>query len=325
MIKAQISKRMNRAFILHVGMQKTGTTTLQSLLFPNHEDIYYLGKEVSWSATKGCRNADIYRFLSPSIWPDDEASCRVGAGLTHERVFHDITGSQVLLGSWEELASRSLNSYLDCIRSLVDRFETCRVMICLRNPLNLLPSLYLQSLRGRESKKSRGLLRGGWYCDIDTWLERWHDAGGFEGHLAYGDRIRETIQLLGRDNVGVFLFEDLCKDQKQFIRAVCRFIGIDDKQGVSLASQGHLHTRLTQDQVDFLRRIDHSFWKRIVLSRLSPKRQRELIERFGGSGPPARVELSETWRERIAEATRQGNRWLMDSLQLPLDQYRYPV
>ena len=199
------------------------------------------------------------------------------------------------------------------------------MLMCLRNPLSLMPSLYLQSLRGRQSEKNQVLLQKRWYCELDTWLERWESQGGFDGLLAYSERIRNTIELIGPDNVGVFLYEDLCRDSDQFVRSVCRFIGIDENLGVSLVGKGHRHKRLTQGQVDFMKQIDQSAWKRWWLGWLSPTSQRALIVRQDSDGSPAKVLLPEVWKERISSQTRDGNRWLVENLQLPLGDFQYPL
>lgn len=54
--------------LLHVGLSKTGTTTLQRALFANHPEISYLGKYVPSKAPKGCLSQDVYDFLNPLLW-----------------------------------------------------------------------------------------------------------------------------------------------------------------------------------------------------------------------------------------------------------------
>jgi hypothetical protein len=325
MTQQSTSEKNRRSFVLHIGLPKTGTTTLQKLLFFNHPEIYYLGKHQGWKLPKRARSIDIYRMLAPMLWPHDRQIHSIPGSADLQAVLRNVPDSSVLVGSWEGLGATTVEEHLRSIRLLLEAFGNCRVMICLRNPLDLMPSLYLQSLRGRQSETNQKLLNKRWYCEIDLWMQRWRDRGGFEGLLSYGERIRETIQVLGRENVGVYLFEDLCSDQDQFVRSVCRFLRIDEEQGIALAKAGHLHKRLTQGQVEFMKSVDRSFWKRLLLSRLSPQLQRRLLDRQDVDGPPARVRLPDAWAGQIADATLHGNRWLAETLQLPLEKYNYPV
>ncbi len=35
---------LEKGFILHIGLEKTGTTTIQKILFSGHPEIYYIGR-----------------------------------------------------------------------------------------------------------------------------------------------------------------------------------------------------------------------------------------------------------------------------------------
>jgi len=296
---------------------------MQHLLFSHHPELFYLGKNKTWNNPKYCRTPDVYRFLAPLLWPNAKP-LQANAPTLREITSH-MSPSQVLLGSWEGLSSTPLDQHDRTIQALAKRFEQFKLMICLRNPLELAPSLYLQSLRGRQSQKNQLLLRKRWYCEIDDWLHRWRSEGGGEAILAYGDRIRNTTNLIGRENVGVFLYEDLCLNSGDFVRSVCRFIGIDENLGVSLAGSGHLHKRLTQGQVNFMKRTDESAWKRWWLGWLPPSSQRNLLEAQDPHGLPAKAQLPAEWKAIISKETREGNRWLVDNLHLPLEEHQYPL
>jgi len=325
MTNTLLNEEQKRPLVLHIGMPKTGTTTLQELLFAKHPGIFYLGKNKAWQNPKQCRTSDVYRFLAPSLWADTKGtSSKTNAPILRE-VIADASSTQVLLGSWEGLSSVPLGQHAEMLRSLVDSFGGCKILMCLRNPLTLMPSLYLQSLRGRQSEKNQKLLQKGWYCEIDVWLNRWKSKGGFEGLLAYSERIRNSIEMIGRENVAIFLYEDLCRDSDQFVRGLCQFIGIDEDLGVSLVGQGHRHKRLTQGQVDFMKSVERSAWKRWCLGWLSPSRQRTLLDRQDQNGEPARVQLPDEWSKTISTYTREGNRWIVENLQLPLGDYEYPL
>ena len=59
---------LEKGLILHVGLEKTGTTTIQKSFFATHPEIYYIGKYVRKKIPKGCLSQEIYNFMNPLIW-----------------------------------------------------------------------------------------------------------------------------------------------------------------------------------------------------------------------------------------------------------------
>jgi hypothetical protein len=325
MQKQELETSRSRELVLHIGMPKTGTTTLQKLLFENHSGIYFLGKKYQLPYGRNCRSELVYQLLNPLLWEHSQVPDLEVAKRFFEELERNGDSEKVIVGSWESLCSSAISFHIESLRRIIAIFGACKIMICLRSPNQLIASRYLQSLRGRQSLKNRRIMGRNWYLDIDQWMEKWHASGSFQRFLSYGQRIRDSIDLLGKENVAVYLFEDLCQDQNHFTQSVCKFLGVDEQEGVRWMNEGHLHTRLTQGQVDFLKRIQSSFWTRWWANRQSPEKQREMIEQHGSEGVPAKAELPKHWLPKIADATRDGNRWLVDNLQLPLEKYNYPL
>lgn len=320
-----MERSQNNGLVLHIGMPKTGTTTIQKLLFANHSQIYYLGKSKEHLHGRNCRSEQVYQLLNPILWDHSQPVDLEAGKRFHEDLQRSGEDSKVIVGSWEGLCDSNIPFHLESLQRIIAIFGACKVMICLRNPNQLIASRYLQSLRGRQSAKNRRMMGKNWYVDIDEWMEKWFASGSFQRFLSYGERIRQSVDLLGKDNVAVYLFEDLCNDQNQFTKAVCQFLRVDEVEGLRWMNEGHLHTRLTQGQVDFLKRVQGSFWTRLWANMHSPDKQRGLIEKYGADDVPAKAQLPDHWLPKIADATREGNRWLVDTLQLPLDKYNYPL
>jgi hypothetical protein len=314
-----------QGLFLHMGLPKTGTTTLQTLLFANHSGIGYLGRKSEFPGEKRCRSQAIYELLRPMLWEEDEPYHATGVREQVDALRQEIATSKVLVGSWEGLGNTVLSGHAEILRRVVESFGGCRLLICLRNPKSLLPSLYLQSFRGRHRDKVWNLMGSHWYLDIDQWMDRFREQGGFERILAYAERIRISIEVLGSENVQVQLFEDLCEDQDHFIRSICRFLEIDEAEGLHHVQGGHLHRRMTVGQIEFLKRVERSYLYRWWLNQKSPERQRRILDDHGRDGISARVELPPHWVSFVADATREGNRWLRDHYQLDLEKYEYPL
>ena len=166
------------------------------------------------------------------------------------------------------------------------------------------------------------------YLDLEEWYERYlkHRPGKLAN---YSRNIRTSIEELGEENVGVFLFEGLQEDPAAYHSAICRFMGIDAAEGVRLTEHEHRNPRIAEHQLDRIRVIDRSFWKRRRFDRKTIT-EREID--LGGahlsnvSDPvPVEAEIPRRISAAVSEATREGNRWLVERLGLPLEEYGYPL
>ena len=63
-------KSLNKELILHVGLPKTGTTTIQKALFACHPQVHYLGKIVKRSnkTRQLCLDETTYQILENILW-----------------------------------------------------------------------------------------------------------------------------------------------------------------------------------------------------------------------------------------------------------------
>ncbi|MFN5466773.1 MAG: sulfotransferase [Pirellulaceae bacterium] len=314
-----------QGLVLHIGLPKTGTTTLQTLLFANHSGIGYLGRKRGFPGELDCRSKETYELLRPLLWEVDKPFDPSGIRRKIDALSQEFDRSKVLVGSWEGLSNALLTEHREILRRLVETFGGCRLLICLRNPVRLMPSIYLQSLRGRSQVNNRQLLGSHWYLDIDQWMTNWRERGGFSRILSYAERIRISVEVLGSENVQVQLFEDLCEEQDHFIRSICKFLEVDESEGLHHVQGGHLHRRMPVGHIEFLKRVALSYIYRGWLNRKKQKRQRQILDEHGGDEVPARVELPPHWISVVADATREGNRWLRDHYQLDLEKYEYPL
>ena len=62
---------MNKStLLLHLGLAKTGTATLQRALFLKHPQVHYLGKIVGVknNTKEDCLDDTTYKILEPILW-----------------------------------------------------------------------------------------------------------------------------------------------------------------------------------------------------------------------------------------------------------------
>lgn len=312
-------------FTLHVGLPKTGTTTLQDSLFARHSQICYFGKRRGSPYAKAATSEAVNQLLKPAIWKlgshfDPKAAQTAAQSLD----LPNLIGSRVQLASWEALGINNPTKFGEMLRRLSRTFGSCRIMITLRNPLTLLPSSYLQDLRGHSMKRDKPHMGGRVFMEFDEWLNA--TGNRHPGwHVNYGHNIRTAVSLLGKGNVGVFVFEDLLKDPKRYYTGICEFLGIDADEGLALTTGEHMNTRITISQLTQLKRMESSLVQKL-LWRLSSKKQRQrLFRRANDNTAAAKVILSDDQRNKISNDTALMNRWLDEEFGLNLGSHGYPL
>jgi hypothetical protein len=320
--------RFDNGLLLHLGLPKTGTKTLQRACFENHSQLHYLGKHVKKASfVKGCLSKEVYEILKPVIWdvtqPFDEDKivkyCR-------EKVLSVTSNDKCLIGSWESLGNRPPGTHLKMLDRIGKVFGPCRIIYTLRNPLTQVPSEYLQNIHGKFVKQGRKWMGSPNSLVIDEWFDKRLRKGSTQcDALNYNQNIQASVDLLGKENVGVFLFEDLVSNPEAYYRSISSFIGIDADETCALSQHKHFHKRITQGQLDLIRQCD-SFWVgSVLLPRLSSRMRRFLLDRAGKDSPSAKVGLTPALQEKISAETRDGHRWLIENFDLPLDKYDYPL
>ena len=212
------------------------------------------------------------------------------------------------------------------MQKVVSVFGGCRIMITLRNPLTQITSEYLQHLRGHFVRRNRSFMGRSVFVEFEEWYGTFLAARRNGSNLfCYSETIQAARSLVGKENVGVFLFEELIEDQSGYYRAICSFMGIDSEEGLTLVREKHVNKRISQYQVEWLKKMDCSFWKRMALLSMNSRWRRRLFQNCEDESAPAMVSMPSKVELQIADATRPGNRWLAEHLALPLDRYGYPL
>jgi hypothetical protein len=164
------------------------------------------------------------------------------------------------------------------------------------------------------------------YIDIDEWLKRKVSNNlTLEEAFPYSQNIQAAVNLLGKENVGVFVFEELINDPDRYYSAICDFIGIDVSQGLELTRKRHLNKRITQGQVEYMQWLSNSTLYKLFLKFMGLQTRRRLLDANASDGVSAKVSLPTQWEQGISDATLVGNRWIAANYNLSLEKYDYPL
>jgi len=214
---------------LHVGLPRTGTTSLQLNLFNRHPELAYLGKPQHFL------HAGVGRLLRGLTELDDAAWSAALPGLRERVVAPWLARPGPHLLSEEELSTGTLSrrvSRAAIADRLVDLFPGARVILCVRRQPDLVRSLYCH-LRGVGLPAP----------PFGRWLEGELTRGGWLSAFDHDDLWRAYAARFGADSVHILVYEDLVAAPEAFIRGLCDHLGVHAEAGWSLWTEGPRRNR----------------------------------------------------------------------------------
>lgn len=320
--------------VIHIGMPKTATKTLQWRLFAGHSEIYYLGRfdgpqfRREHRRFSACRDGLVQQVMHEiaydKVTDPDFDKC---AGLMRQALAPAIEAGLVPVWSWESYSTDTLAMRRQRARNLKRVFGDAKILMTLRHPVALLESAFLQQLKRNNVGPGGRVGQPPFYCTIDDWLEsEWQR--DVRHHLEYAETVRAYVSQFGIERVHVQVFEDLCADSRAFFTRVCGVLGVSAEQGLELVAGEKDNSAWTQNQLDALAAIRGSLWRSLRFRYADRRRRRAMLglDRYdvpAVAGAKARVRISDAGRARILATTRDGNLWLARAFQLPLEQYGY--
>ncbi len=319
---------------IHVGLPKTATTTLQDLFFPHHSEIEYLGKYNNQhiGCYKSYRDRDTsYIFKNIQQKHIDENQANKLIQLLNDNILPRLDLNKTLVFSLEGISSGDLANRMRRAINYRSVFGDCKIMIMLREPLDLIEALYFEKLKWHNLKR-RGMLARIPDCfSVEQWLGKYwaKSISGPLWNLDYYQTIKAYSDVFGKDNVGVFLFEHLKEDASSFIKDLCLFLGVDAEVNLDVLSNKRKNIRWDEKRINQLLNIQSSFMQSVKYRFSSHEQRVEALNlaeiEYNSSNNKARAEIPDLWKKRIQEYTSPGNRILASNWGLPLERYNYPL
>ena len=193
--------------IIHIGYPKTATTWFQEVLFP---------------ATIGFQIVNQLDITKHLIQPEkDEFEPGFTKYLTYCSKYSNlILSHEDLIGN--VVCRKPIGRYKDQLAKRLHRsFKDAIIVIFLRNQLDLLPSLYSQYVKS-----------GGTYNLKDyLFRSKVNDKPGMKNIFKlelfkYDEAIKIYVELFGKKNVKLYLFEEFISNKKQFVNRFCKDNGL---------------------------------------------------------------------------------------------------
>jgi len=232
--------------LIHPGFPKAASTTLQEQLFDSHPGMRFVTphQKVRLDSTSGSKESIMLRHIVRGLGTDRFSDCK------RSNRENDTTGGSNALIQLDDCHKGALAQFCDdgrlnvfsdetllmpfrCaippaeiperIRYLTDSPDTrCRVLIIIRNQIDLMHSFYAQkapklnSIRGSNSISD-------YYFNSSGCLREGEETTTFD----FNATVRSWEQAFGLDSVSVLLFEDLRFNPGRFSMRLSEILGVD--------------------------------------------------------------------------------------------------
>jgi len=204
-------------------------------------------------------------------------------------------------------------------------FGAFKVIITIREQRSMLESQFLWYLRTMRKPWAAGIPPR----SFDAYLAGHWNALRSINRVSrlttgdYGAIARCYAKLVGKENVGIFLFEEMVAAPDLFCEKLFGFIGVDSAMARRLLMGRAENKRMST--------WEYRYWS--ALAYLTPLPMNRAIQsamptfllNVLRSGAPMRPVMSAEWDNRLREFYASGNRYLSEDFQLPLEQYGYAV
>lgn len=300
-------------FLVHIGLPKTATTTLQECLFDKHSGLISVGRPYP---SEDARQA-VFNLL-PSQVPNLDIERSREQLETWCGPAYDAKGPVIL--SDEEISAEGPGGMPATVARFQQLLPPFEVLLTVREPVDHMESMYLQDMRGAPDR---------WpYRPFEDWLEvQWERLTTGKPsrieRLLLRDLLTPFEEAYGTEAIHVAVFEQLKADERAFVDGLCQLLGIETEEALD-----HLHGKRKKQRI---RRSDLRL-KRIgnvlPVGRLVPflpAPVRRLGRRVLGGQDRADEAMDPGWQERIRETTRPHYQHLVDIYDVPLHEFGYPV
>lgn len=304
-----------RRKVIHIGANKTGSTTLQRCLFAVSGDLLYLGED--------CNGYEEYKDSLNSLVSDDDFHFDKKKAKEIFSKFELSQGERTFVYSNEDIMTSRVPA--QCARRLHEFLPDAEILVVIRNQLTAIPSFY-----ANHGAYLKMVPRRYWrqYVSFDDWMSYCTEFIKYSplDSYFYFRILALYASLFGRDKIHVLLYEDFVNDKIKFIHSLCHVLRIESEEALRLLSGKRERRRNTQRELRYhrLRNLflgGRSFGHRLPLGSTLARVWNKFLE----GGPPADGFMSEEWRDRIIDLYKGDNLKLARAYDLPLKELNYPM
>jgi hypothetical protein len=198
--------------IVHLGYHKTATTWFQKSVYPRVRNFAYLPRERANAA-----------FLDASAFHFDPAACRdqlaLPSGVPPILCEEALSGSLLgggFMGFQSAAAAQRIRAVL----------PDARIVVFVRSQPEIISAAYLQYLRNGGTHAPHRFLFPEDYGRAHAPLPRREARFSFD-HFEYDGLIAHYAELFGREQVHVYVYEELRRDPRAFLQRMAESLGME--------------------------------------------------------------------------------------------------
>lgn len=204
--------------VIHVGMPKCGSTFLQHIGFAQHPHINLIWEPGHKLFFELRDNVDAAHFDI-----DDYASrlrthvlSRIESSTPESRTVFSFEGF-----CGPQTTNRNDKLLAKTLRQLVGH---TKVIFIVREQYSLLYSIWAQYIKEGGTLSCRDF-----FGSENSPAQPHNSDENIFRRVQYAGYVETLMELFGKENVGVFLFEDFIADYQNFMKSMYRFVGVDEE------------------------------------------------------------------------------------------------
>ena len=301
-------------WVIHVGLIKTATSTVQRGVFLQHSQIDYYGKPY----VKNPNVPDGFQAVIEKVACKDEVNYKKSEILDYfeSHVFRNHSSEKKKVFSEELLSATETTDQRVVANRLQDIFGESKILISIRNQRDLLISHYLHNI-----------VRLTGYIPFEKYLiENWRgafDHSNIRNRLKFYELAKVYSDVFGIENIVILPMEMLRDNFSNYSQTLSDIIGIDGQETERLLKGRHGNQRLSEREFLYCK-FAKSFPFLDFRSKLNGNTA-HLFEKLIRGGNRTRVLLPPEWAAEIDSYYAADNRMLMDFFGVDLHKYGYPV
>lgn len=301
--------------VIHIGANKTGSTTLQRWLFARSDHLLYLGED--------CQGYEEYRDVLDSLVHDDDIHYLQSEAEKLFGRYQTSAGNRTFVYSNEDIMRSRVPA--QCARRLRKLLPQARILAVIRNQLTAVPSWY-----ANHGAYLRMVPRRYWrrHVPFNEWMEycmlflKYSPLDGFFYHRI----LNLYADLFGKDRIEILLYEDFVNRPRHFINDLCRVIGVDTEEATSLLEGRQERRRNTVRRLRYARLRSRLLWgsrltRYVPFGRALSKRWQSFLD----AGPRVSNSMPDRWQAIVGELYSHDNSLLARNFGLRLADYGYPL
>lgn len=268
---------MNKSLYIHIGMAKAASSTLQECLFSCLPDFHYIS-----SGHQGIKTDQEARAIIHTIVGCERCEYLERYDQLCQLVYRNVYGGnkdQVLIS--DESFATGYSRFpgqvekVEIAHRLGTLFPSSKILLVIRNQVDILKSLYVQQLKSSE-------------C-ISNWQE-WLNKQKRYSHLTSQlnwlkyDVIYDTYsEIFGAENIYLILFEDILQKDLYFYKGIEAFLGnsIDAKTIKKMLSHKYKNKRMTKLSYLLNKNSNNQLFSKVT--KLIPNKVKKYIKRIASS------------------------------------------